>query len=157
MRNIYKNIKFPKIDMTKNKIEEITLIGTGKTIEEAFSKAAINMFQIVIDVNSVKKINTKTIIFRCKDLKTALFQFLKKLYDITSNETFILSDVKTLSIEEMSGEYLVTSVLIGEKLNSEHKIKDIIKQVTDRNVLVQENKNGSIAQLSLIVERRVVE
>ena|SRR3989344_65808 len=143
--------------MTKSKVEEITLIGTGKSIEDAFSKVATNMFDIVIDRNSIRKINTKIIMFKSKDLKEALYMFLKKIYDITSNETFLLNEVKNISIEKMNNEYLLNAVIIGEKLSKEHIIKDIIKQVTDRNVLVKENKDGSIAQLNIVVERRNLE
>jgi len=143
--------------MTKSKVEEITLIGTGKSIEDAFSKVATNMFDIVIDRNSIRKINTKIIMFKSKDLKEALYMFLKKIYDITSNETFLLNEVKNISIEKMNNEYLLNAVIIGEKLSKEHIIKDIIKQVTNRNVLVKENKDGSIAQLNIVVERRNLE
>ncbi len=143
--------------MAKLNTEETTIIGIGKTIEEAFAKTAINMFNLVVDTNTVNKINTKTIIYRTKELKSALYLLLKKIYDITSNEMFLLSEVKTINIEEMSNEYLVNVVLLGEKLNSSHKIKDIVKQVTDRNILVKYTKDGCIAQINIIVERRNLE
>ncbi len=143
--------------MAKQNTEEITIIGIGKTIEEAFSKTAINMFNLVVDTNTVNKINTKTIIYRTKDLKNALYLLQKKIYDITSNEMFLLSEVKTINIEEMNNEYLVNVVLLGEKLNANHKIKDIVKQVTDRNILVKDTKDGCIAQINIIIERRNLE
>jgi len=143
--------------MNRLKTEEITLIGTGKTIESAFSKAAMNMFEIVIDPKTVRNVSTKTMIFKAKTLKDALYIFIKKIYDLASNETFLLNEVKNINIDEMNNEYLINAVLVGEKLNTEHIIKDIVKQITDRNIIVKENKDGCIAQLNIIVERRNVE
>ena len=42
-------------------------------------------------------------------------------------------------------------------MNEKYKIRDIVKQVTERNISVKENMEGSFLQINIVVERRDVE
>ena len=143
--------------MAKNKIEQIQLISQGKTIEEAFSNSAVNLFSITINTNSVSPNLKKSIMTRSKDLKSLLYLFLRKLFDLANNELFLLREVKDLKIESISDEYLLTAVAYGDKFNNEYEVKDAVKQLIDREILVKEDKLGTTTQVSLVVERRNVE
>ena len=142
--------------MTKHKVEEITLTGQGKSIEQAFSNTALNMFSIVTDPSKVSPAQRKSIMLRSKDLKNLLYLFLKKLYDLASNDLFLLNEVKDVVIEDINNEYLLTAVAYGDKL-SNHEIKDIVKQCTDRNISIKEDKDGCKIQINLVVERRILD
>ena len=112
--------------MNRLKTEEITLIGTGKTIESAFSKAAMNMFEIVIDPKTVRNVSTKTMIFKAKTLKDALYIFIKKIYDLASNETFLLNEVKNINIDEMNNEYPETVRELRERYSFEDPVSSTL-------------------------------
>lgn len=136
------------------KVEEIILTKEARTIEEAFSLIAEEMFAITIETEKLNEKLNKTIMIRSKDLKSLLYLYLKKLYDLANNELFILKKIKDLKIETISDVYLLTAVASGDKFNQDYKIKDIIKQITDRNLSVKEYKNSASVQINIIVERR---
>ncbi len=142
--------------MVKHKVEEITLTSQGKSLEQAFSNAALNMFSIVTDTTKVNPLMRKSMMLRSKELKTLLYLFLKKLYDLASNDLFLLHEVKDVVIEDINNEYLLTAVAYGDKLTN-HEIKDIVKQCTDRNISIKEDKDGCKVQINLVVERRSIE
>ena len=136
-----------------HKVEEITITGTGKTLEQAFANTAISMFSIVVDTKTVEPKIRKSIMLRSKELKTLLHLFLKKLYDLASNELFLLNEIKDMSIETVNNDYLLNCVAFGDKLDK-HEIKDIVKQCTDRNISIKEDREGCKLQINLVVERR---
>ncbi len=140
--------------MVKHDVREITLSVKGPTLEDVFSKLALSMFEIVVNANEIDLAVTKTVIIRSRDLKHLLFEFMKRLYDLANNELFILATVKKVVIESVSNEYLLNAVFIGDKMKPNYHIKDIVKQVTDRNILVREDANGASAQINIVVERR---
>ena len=142
--------------MVKHKVEEITLSEKAPNLEAVFSKIATSLFDIVINTKDIDPVTTKTIIIRARDLKNLLFQFLQRLFDLANNDLFVLSTVKQLTIEQVSREYLLNVVFIGDKMNPDYKVKDIVKQITDRNIAVREDRAGASAQINIVVERRNV-
>ncbi|MBI2148768.1 archease [Candidatus Woesearchaeota archaeon] len=140
--------------MPKHKVEEITLSEKAPSLELAFSKIASSMFNIVINTEDVNLTTTKTLIIRARDLKNLLFQFIKRIFDLANNELFVLSTVKQITIERISNEYMLDAVLIGDKMNENYKVKDIVKQITDRNITIREDRDGTLAQINVVVERR---
>lgn len=142
--------------MSKHKVEEITLEGRTPSLEAVFSKIGMSMFNIVINTQDIDLIVTKTIIIRSRDLKNLLYQFLKRLFDLANNELFLLAVVKQLTIEQVSNEYLLNAVVIGDKMNQRYEVKDIVKQVTDRNIMIKEDMTGTYARINIVVERRNV-
>ena len=143
--------------MAKHKVEEITLSINGNSLENAFSRIAVAMFDIVLETKEINPVITKTLIIKSGDLKNLLYQFLKKLFDLANTELFVLAKVRQLVIEQISGDYLLNAVLIGDRMNEKYKIRDIVKQVTERNISVKENMEGSFLQINIVVERRDVE
>lgn len=140
--------------MIKHKVEEITLSARAPSLEASFSKIAISMFDIVLDTIDVEPNITKTLIIRAKDLKNLLYQYLKKLYDLANTDLFVLSTVKQMTIERVSDEYLLNTVIMGDKMNPKYEIKDVVKQVTERNINIKEDIEGTLTQINLVVERR---
>lgn len=143
--------------MVKHKVEEITISSKSNSLESAFSKIGLEMFNIVINPGEISPAATKTIIIRSRDLKNLLFQYLKRLYDLANNELFVLSTIKQISIEQISNEYLLNAVLLGDRMKPEYNVKDIVKQVTDRNIIIKEDREGALAQINIVVERRNIE
>ena len=139
-----------------HKVEEITLSTKAPSIENVFSKSALAMFDIVIDTSEVELVTTKTVIIRSRDLKNLFYQFMKRVFDLANSELFLLATVKQLSIEQVGNEYLLNAILIGDKMNNNYNVKDIVKQVTDRNISIREDRQGAMAQINLVVERRNV-
>jgi len=137
------------------KVEEITIKANGSDLGKAFAKLAEEMFNIVVNVSDVDLEVTKTILIRSRDLNHLLIQFMKRLFDLANLELFVLSTIKQITIDKISNEYLLDAVIIGDKMDAnKYIVKDIVKQVTDRNVSVIEDKFGVHLQMNLVVEWR---
>jgi|SRR3989344_3451568 len=143
--------------MAKTKVEEIELKAEASSIEAAFSKIAINMFSIVTDTEKINENLRKTLMMRSKDLKSLLYLYLKKLFDLANNELFLLKEIKDLKIESINEEYLLTAVAYGDKYNPKYEVKDVVKLITERNIAIKEDTKNATAQINIIVERRNVE
>ena len=136
------------------KVEEITISAETDSIEGSFAKLAINLFEIVVDTSQINPIITKTIILKSISMENLLYLFLKRFYDLANNELFLVSAVKKVTIERVAGNYLLDAVVVGDKMNQEYNIKDIVKQITERNIKIKEDRNGTNAQINIVVERR---
>ena len=137
-----------------DKVEEIPLTAKGKTMEQAFSNIAINLFSKIVNLELVQSNLTKTILIREKNLKALLYQYLKKIYDLALTETILVSKVHNVKIESINEDYLLTAVDAGEKLKPEHKLNNTIKMLTDRNIVIKEDKDGCNLQINIIVENK---
>ena len=140
--------------MVKHRVEEVTLSAKTNTLESTFSKLALALYNIVVDQSEVNLNNTKTIILKSKSIEDLLYQFLKKFYDLTNNELFLLGAVKQVTIERILNEYLLTAVVVGDKMNEKYRLKDIVKQITNRGITIKEDRNGVSAQIIIVVDRR---
>ena len=66
----------------------------GKTMEEAFSNAALAMFSIITDIKKIKKALKNEIKAEGSDLKSLLYNFLEELLFLIDTENFLLSSIK---------------------------------------------------------------
>lgn len=136
------------------KVEEITISAEGDDIESSFAKIALNMFDVAVDTDKIKQNITKTAFIKAKNADELLYLFLKKLYDLANSELFIPASVKNIKIEAVGSEFFLDSVLSGDKMKPEYKIKDVVKQVTNRNILIKKPKGIVAVQINIVVERR---
>jgi len=83
----------------------------GKDLEEAFSNAAIAMYNVITDTNKIK----------AKIKKEFLF--------LMDTEDFLLSKVEKLKINKMDDTYELMAVAYGDKVGS-YEVKGDIKAVT---------------------------
>src|SRR3989344_8008634 len=137
-----------------DKVEEITLTARGKNMEQAFSNIVINLFSNIVNLELIEPKLTKTILIREKNLKKLLYQYIKKVYDLALTEAILINKVHNVKIENVNDDYLLTAVVEGEKLKQEHKLNNTIKMLTDRNIIIKEDKEGCNLQINIIVEKK---
>lgn len=109
----------------------------GKTLEEAFSNAAIAMFSIFSEPEKVKAKIKKTIEVRGKDKKALLYNFLEEFLFLLDSEGFLLHEINKIKI---TGDKIKAEV-VGEKINESHKLHGEVKAVTYNNMIIDEEKN----------------
>ena len=137
-----------------DKVEEIPLTARGKNMEQAFSNIVINLFSNIVNLELIEPKLTKTILIREKNLKKLLYQYIKKVYDLALTEAILINKVHNVKIENVNDDYLLTAVVEGEKLKQEHKLNNTIKMITDRNIIIKEDKEGCNLQINIIVEKK---
>ena len=101
----------------------------GKDLEEAFSNAAIAMYNVITDTNKIKAKIKKEIKVEGGDLKSLLYNWLEEFLFLIDTEDFLLSKVEKLKINKMDDTYELMAVAYGDKVGS-YEVKGDIKAVT---------------------------
>ena len=120
----------------------------GKTMEEAFSNAALAMFSIITDIKKIKKALKNEIKAEGSDLKSLLYNFLEELLFLIDTENFLLSSIKEISIKEINKKFKLNAVAVGDKANNYETHGDI-KAVTYNEMEIKEEKSKAIVQVVL--------
>ena len=120
----------------------------GKTMEEAFSNAALAMFSIITDIKKIKKEIKKEIKADGGDIKALLYCFLEELLFLIDTENFLLSSIKEISIKEINKKFKLNAVAVGDKANNYETHGDI-KAVTYNEMRIEENKDKVMVQVVL--------
>src|SRR3989338_1598710 len=83
----------------------------GKTLEEAFSNAALATFNIIVDTKKVKPKQKTEIKVKSKRIMALLYDFLDELLYRMDKDRFILSKVESIKIKETKTGFELVSVL----------------------------------------------
>jgi SHS2 domain-containing protein len=119
----------------------------GKSLEEAFSNSAVAMFNVLTDTKLIEPKITKSITTNAPDLKSLLYNFLEELLFLIDTEFFILNSVSDLRINNMNSKYLLTAVVIGDKIDEKYSIHGDIKAITYNEMEVKEEKDYFMVQV----------
>lgn len=106
----------------------------GKSLEEAFSNAALAMTSIMISPETVEPKITKKISAKGKDKKALLYNFLEQFLVLLDIESFILHEVKEIKI---TGNKL-TAEVVGDFITNEYELKSDVKAVTYNHMEIKE-------------------
>ena len=120
----------------------------GKTMEEAFSNAALAMFSIITDIKKIKKALKNEIKAEGSDLKSLLYNFLEELLFLIDTENFLLSSIKEISIKEINKKFKLNAVAVGDKADNYETHGDI-KAVTYNEMEIEEKKDKAMVQVVL--------
>jgi SHS2 domain-containing protein len=100
----------------------------GKSVDEAFSNAALAMTSIMTGKEKIKPKIKKSIKIAGEDLKALLYSFLEEFLFFLDTENFLISEVKT-KISKKGGTYLLEAEALGDKA-SNYKTHGDVKAVT---------------------------
>jgi len=123
----------------------------GKNLEEAFANASFAMFNVLIENNKVKPKIKKSLSVRGKDLKALLYNFLEELLFLLDSEHFLLGDIGNVKIDRIGKEYVLNTIIQGDKTGKDYAITGDIKAVTYNEMEIKENSEGCTVQVVLDV------
>lgn len=118
----------------------------GKTLNEAFSNAALGMSSIMVDPKSVDKKIVKKISVKASDLGSLLYKFLEKLLYFLDTEYFFLSDVKKLKIIKKGKSYSLSCEVVGDKFREKYELLGSVKAITYNQMFVKKVKDKFVVQ-----------
>lgn len=107
---------------------DIGFIVYGKSLNELFENAAIAMFEVMIDINSVEKSIEKIIEIESDSLESLMYKWLNELLYFVDSENLAFSEFKVdLNEEKLS----LKAKCKGEKIDRyKHKIGTLVKACT---------------------------
>ncbi len=121
----------------------------GKTLEEAFTNAALAMTNVMVDTAMVEGRTAKKITADGSDLQSLLYSFLEKFLILMDSENFFLSAVTKIKIYGSSGNYQLEAAVKGDDAAKYETIGPQVKAVTYNDMIVEEKKGKCMVQVVL--------
>lgn len=118
----------------------------GKTLEQAFANAAYAMFKVFVESEVQGKV-TKSITVQGADLKALLYNFLEEFLFLLDSQSFLLSKMDSLKINNFNKEYVLTAMIKGDYQEGQYTLNTQIKAVTYDQMEVKEEKDQAMVQV----------
>ena len=115
----------------------------GKSLEEAFSNAALALTKIITDPDKVEAKIEKTIEVESEDEKALLYDFLEQFIILLDSEGFLLNSVKELKIENRK----LKADIVGDNELEKYETETHIKAVTYQEMEIKKEKDKYYVQV----------
>ena len=118
---------------------DIGIEATGHSLAEAFEQAALGMFGLMVQLDTVRPETIRTVQVDADDIEALLFEWLNTLIYHVDAENLLFSQ---FSITAFSGNHL-SAVCRGEKYDpSRHEIKTVVKSATYHELTVDAQRHS---------------
>jgi SHS2 domain-containing protein len=117
----------------------------GKTIEEAFSNAALALTKVITDPDKVEPKVEKIIEIESEDEKALLYDFLEQFLILLDSDNFLLNSVKKIKIE---GNKL-KAIIVGDTKLEKYETETHIKAVTYQEMEIKKEEGKYMLQVVL--------
>jgi len=117
----------------------------GKTLEEAFSNAALGMFNLLIDPEEVKPAVEKQVRVAAKRKESLLYDFLGELLFFLDADKFILHSIEDMHIHKVKNGFLLSCVAKGD-VHTHYEVRGNIKSITYSEMVIEEGKDKVLVQ-----------
>lgn len=136
-------------------IEGLTVADTafeaqGKNLDELFRNAALALFEVNVDIKTVKKKSKKSFKIKSENLEELMFKFLDELIFLKDKFYMVFSDCKA-RVKNIKNEYIVDAEIYGDKIDPEkQKLRVDAKAVTMH--MFEVKKYGNIYKARVIID-----
>ncbi len=114
----------------------------GRNLSELFENAAYAIFDIMVDLKSVKSKISKNIKLKAETVENLLYDFLSEIIYIKDADYMVFNKV-LVKIKEGRNDYQLEAVIYGDKIDyEEQKLKLDVKAVTMHMFMIQKLKTG---------------
>ena len=111
----------------------------GKSLEEAFSNAALATAALMWDWRKVEKHVEHQIQVEGSDLKQLLCSFLEEIIYLLDTQMFLLATVERMQIELSDNKCISSAVFKGDKYSKKYKIFGEVKAITYNEMRIEKN------------------
>jgi SHS2 domain-containing protein len=112
----------------------------GKTLEEAFSNAALATAALMWDWEAIEKNVEHHVQLEGKDLKQLLCGFLEEIIYLLDSKMFLLGRAERVHIEQRKNKFLLKSLFMGDKYSDKYQIYGEVKAITYNEMRVERNR-----------------
>lgn len=122
----------------------------GKTLEEAFENAALAMFNVMINTNTISHELSYDIDLVAEDIDGLLFDWLSEFLFLMDAENLIFGDFRVHSIEQKEGQFHLTATVYGELIDlCRHVFDTEVKAATYNAMQVKKLEHGWVLQATV--------
>lgn len=118
----------------------------GKTLEEAFSNAALATASLMWDWRKIEKRIEHKVEIEGKDPKQLLNSFLEEIIYLWDTKMFLLSSAEKVRIEKKEGRYALRALFKGDEYSDKYKIYGDVKAITYNEMKI-ESRDHSMVQV----------
>jgi len=112
--------------------------GIGKSREEAFAECAKAMFEVMIELESVKALREVKVEVDGNDLEGLLVEWLNELLYLKDHKEMFFSEFEVESIGEEVGKFVLRGAVRGDKIDLENqRVKVEVKAATYSGLKVE--------------------
>lgn len=122
----------------------------GKTLEEAFENAALAMFNVMINTNTVLHELSCDIDLVAEDIDGLLFDWLSEFLFLMDAENLIFGEFRVHSIQQKDEQFHLTATVCGEHIDlSRHVFDTEVKAATYNAMQVKKLEDGWVLQATV--------
>lgn len=121
----------------------------GSTANEAFSNAALAMFNIMTDTEKIETVIESNISVSSESCESLLYDFLEQFLILFDSEGFTPHSVDVTKIEKKGKKYILKAKAKGDKASGKYDIKPDVKAVTYSEMKIEKpsGKKGWVLQV----------
>jgi len=113
----------------------------GRTLEEAFSNAALATISLMWDNKKIEKRIKYRLEKQGRDLKQLLVVFLEEILFLMDSQMFLLHSAQKVRIEKKENQYLLEAFFSGDKYSDKYEIFGGVKAITYNEMRVECNSH----------------
>lgn len=121
----------------------------GKTLEEAFSNAAIAMFEIIVKIEGIEKKIIKKVEIKAENKESLLYKWLEELLYLLDTEFFLINSVKNMKVIKERKKYILKAEVLGDTFKEKYERHGAVKAVTYEEMFIKEEKGKVTVQVVL--------
>lgn len=121
----------------------------GRTLEEAFSHAALATFATMTDISKVKAKTEKKVSVQAQDYSGLLYSFLEALLFLLDTKDFCLSKA-TVYISQKDDSLFLEADVYGDNVK-DYETHTLVKAVTYHEMIIKKEKQFWVIQVILDV------
>lgn len=122
----------------------------GKTLEEAFENAALAMFNVMIDTNTISHTQSLDIELAAEDIDGLLFDWLSEFLFLMDAEYLVFGDFRVHRIEQEGDHFHLSATVYGEQIDlSRHRFDTEVKAATYNDMQVQLSADGWVLRATV--------
>ncbi len=111
----------------------------GKTLEEAFSNAALATASLMWDWEVIERNVEHRVEIEGKDLLQLLCSFLEEIIYLLDSRSFLLGFPEDVKIEKKEKKYTLKALFRGDNFNKKYTIHGDVKAITYNEMEVESN------------------
>ncbi len=119
---------------------DIGIRAYGNSLEEAFSNAALAVFEIMTDTNKVQPLEYREVFLNGYDLENLLYKWIEELLYYYDTELMLFSKFDIVIDQE---NMVLQGKAWGEKFNeTKHERRTLVKAMTYHEMSIQKSNDG---------------
>ncbi len=109
----------------------------GKTLEEAFSNAALATASLMWDPKKIEKKKELQVEIAGNDIKQLLNCFLEEIIYLLDSKMFLLSSAEKVRVKKEGSRYSLKALFRGDEYSNKYEIHGDIKAITYNEMKIE--------------------